>query len=81
MKQGVTGDNLRAMSTAEKLFEKARVLPEPTQAALLQLVESLTAKPSATSPKPKPQFGSAKGLITIGPEFDEPLEDFKPYME
>ena len=69
------------MSTAEKLFEKAQALPEPTQAALLQLVESLAAKPMADAPKPKPQFGSAKGLITIGPDFDEPLEDFKPYME
>ncbi len=39
------------MSTAEKLFEKARVLLEPTQAALLQLVESLAASPP---PSPKP---------------------------
>lgn len=69
------------MSTAEKLFEKARVLPEPTQAVLLQLVEALATKPKADAPKPKPQFGSAKGLITIGPDFDEPLEDFKPYTE
>lgn len=69
------------MSTAEKLFEKARVLPESTQAALLQFVEALAATPEAIPSKPKPQFGSAKGLITIGPEFDEPLEDFKPYME
>lgn len=69
------------MSTAEKLFEKARVLPEPTQAVLLQLVEALAAKPKTDAPRPKPHFGSAKGLITIAPDFDEPLEDFKPYME
>ena len=69
------------MSSAEKLFERVRVLPEPTQAALLQLVEALAAAPEETPSKPKPQSGSAKGLITIGPEFDEPLEDFKPYME
>jgi hypothetical protein len=68
------------MSTAEKLFEKARVLPEPTQAVLLQLVEALAANPPPT-PKPTPKAGSAKGLITIGPDFDEPLEDFKPYMK
>ena len=29
----------------------------------------------------KRQFGSAKGLITMAPDFDEPLEDFKEYME
>ena len=35
-------------------------------------------------PKPKlrPQFGSGKGLILyMAPDFDEPLEDFKEYME
>ena len=69
------------MSTAEKLFEKARVLPESTQTALLQFVEALAAGSQPVSPKPSPKAGSAKGLITIGPDFDEPLEDFKPYME
>lgn len=69
------------MSTAEKLFEKAQVLPEPTQLALLQFVEALAQKPQPSAPKPAPKAGSAKGLITIGPDFDEPLEDFKPYME
>ncbi len=31
--------------------------------------------------KPHPQFGSAKGLITMSDDFDEPLEDFEEYME
>jgi len=30
--------------------------------------------------KPRPQFGSAKGLITMADDFDAPLEDFKEYM-
>jgi len=30
--------------------------------------------------KPRPQFGSAKGLISISDDFDEPLEDFAEYM-
>ena len=29
----------------------------------------------------KPQFGSAKGMITIAEDFDEPLEDFSEYMK
>ena len=29
----------------------------------------------------KRQFGSAKGLISMAPDFDEPLQDFKEYME
>ena len=32
------------------------------------------------SRSPKPKFGSAKGLITISDDFDEPLEDFQEYM-
>ena len=31
--------------------------------------------------KPRPQFGSAKGLITISDDFDEPLDDFEEYMK
>ncbi|AFZ00171.1 type II toxin-antitoxin system Phd/YefM family antitoxin [Calothrix sp. PCC 6303] len=31
--------------------------------------------------KPRPRFGSAKGLITLSEDFDEPLEDFREYME
>ncbi|MEW6738157.1 MAG: type II toxin-antitoxin system Phd/YefM family antitoxin [Acidobacteriota bacterium] len=31
--------------------------------------------------KPQPQFGSAKGMITMSDDFDEPLEEFKEYME
>ena len=30
--------------------------------------------------KRRPKFGSAKGLVTISDDFDEPLEDFKDYM-
>jgi antitoxin (DNA-binding transcriptional repressor) of toxin-antitoxin stability system len=29
--------------------------------------------------KPRPQFGSGKGLITIAGDFDEPLKDFEEY--
>ncbi|MCD4654972.1 DUF2281 domain-containing protein [bacterium] len=30
--------------------------------------------------KPFPKFGSAKGLITIADDFDEPIDDFARYM-
>ncbi len=29
--------------------------------------------------KPRPKFGSAKGLFTLADDFDEPLEDFDEY--
>lgn len=31
-------------------------------------------------PEPHPKFGSAKGLIKMSEDFDEPLEDFQEYM-
>jgi len=31
--------------------------------------------------KPRPQFGSAKGLISMSDDFDEPLEDFADYRQ
>lgn len=68
------------MSVAEQIFEKAQILPEPAQKTVLELVEKLTGE-NAAPQKPKPKFGSAKGLIHIAPDFDEPLEDFKPYLE
>jgi antitoxin (DNA-binding transcriptional repressor) of toxin-antitoxin stability system len=31
--------------------------------------------------KPKPTFGSAKGMMRMSDDFDAPLEDFQEYME
>lgn len=36
---------------------------------------------SISKSKPRAQFGSAKGLITMSDDFDAPLEDFKEYMQ
>ncbi len=30
--------------------------------------------------KPQPVFGSGRGIFTIADDFDEPPEDFEPYM-
>lgn len=30
--------------------------------------------------RPYPKFGSAKGLINMSDDFDEPLDDFQEYM-
>ena len=31
--------------------------------------------------KPRPQFGSAKGLFTMAEDFNEPLKDFDEYRK
>ncbi len=37
-----------------------------------------TASPPAD--RPRRQAGSAKGLITVPDDFDDPLDEFEPYM-
>ena len=36
---------------------------------------------AVTQEKPRPQFGSAKGLFTMAEDFDAPLEDFDEYRK
>ncbi len=43
-------------------------------ARVVQLVAVMTDKP-------KPQFGSARGLIKTADDFNAPLEDFHEYMK
>jgi len=31
--------------------------------------------------KPRPKFGSGKGLVWMSDDFDAPLEEFREYME
>jgi antitoxin (DNA-binding transcriptional repressor) of toxin-antitoxin stability system len=42
--------------------------------------EALVKLVALTGQKRKRCFGSAKGLIKISDDFDEPLEDFRDYM-
>ncbi len=70
------------------LSEASQNLPELIEAALsgeeiIIMKENLPViKLTPVVPvKRRPKFGSAKGMITISDDFDEPLEDFKEYME
>ncbi|MBS1594972.1 MAG: DUF2281 domain-containing protein [Bacteroidetes bacterium] len=64
------------------LFTRLISLPAELKAEVAQFIESLLAK---YDPKKQPRLsgrkpGSAKGMIIMAPDFDEPLEDFKEYM-
>ena len=41
---------------------------------------SVQLVPCATTKRSR-QLGSARGLISMGPDFDEPLADFSEYVE
>lgn len=70
------------------LAEASQHLPELIEAAIngeeivITKDEQPVVKLTPVSPvKRRPaKAGSAKGLITISDDFDEPLEDFKDYM-
>jgi antitoxin (DNA-binding transcriptional repressor) of toxin-antitoxin stability system len=70
------------------LIEAAASLSELVQAAIngeeVILLDgdrpAIKFTPIASS-KPRPKFGSAKGLIWMSEDFDEPLEEMKEYME
>jgi prevent-host-death family protein len=71
------------------LAEASQQLPELVEAAMNgeeiiitkdeQPVVKLTSVTQQTKRYPA-KAGSAKGLITMSDDFDEPLEDFKDYM-
>ncbi len=67
-----------AQSQFKVLIEDAlkgdEIIITKEQKAVVKLV-------SLINEEPKPIFGSAKGLIEISEDFDEPLEDFEEYME
>jgi antitoxin (DNA-binding transcriptional repressor) of toxin-antitoxin stability system len=52
--------------------EKVYIVGSPQHVVQLVPVES---------PKPRPKFGSAAGMISMRDDFDAPLEDFREYME
>jgi len=46
----------------------------------IEFLEQKVKKEKKQQDKPKPKFGSAKGMFVMHDDFDEPLEDFKDYM-
>jgi hypothetical protein len=77
------------------IFDKYISLPENLQQEVADFIEFLIIKyqpqkqfkkdekgkvVNRKREKRKSNFGSARGLIIIKSDFDEPLEDFKEYM-
>ncbi len=69
----------------EKVLAQVSRLPDAEQdavaARLLQTLAEFEQENKQTSKKPRPQYGSAKGLGYMREDFEEQLEEFKEYME
>ncbi|MEH2434945.1 MAG: type II toxin-antitoxin system prevent-host-death family antitoxin [Nostoc sp.] len=70
------------------LTEASKNLPDLIEAALggeeiiiIKDNQPLVKLTPVSPLKHRPKYGSAKGLVTMSDDFDEPLEDFKEYME
>jgi len=63
----------KLLTLIDAAIEGERVLIVKDDQEIVQLVPLVPAER-------RPQFGSAKGLITMANDFDAPLEDFAEYM-
>lgn len=63
------------------LVQKIAELPPQLQSEVADFVDFLREKKVGLLVEKRPVFGSAKGKYVLSPDFDEPLEEFKEYME
>jgi len=69
------------------IFQKYQLLPNVVQQQVADYIEFLAIKyqkkqkQKKNEPKEKKSnFGSARGLIIMSEDFDDPIDEFKPYM-
>jgi hypothetical protein len=62
----------------QMILEKVKKLKPAQQEEVLDFIEFLEQKHKK---RPAPKFGSGRGTFKMMPDFDEPLDDFKEYME
>jgi len=67
--------------TEIQLYTKLSTLSPALKAEVSDFVDFLLSKKKKAAKAKKPKFGYAKGQFKMSPDFDEPLDDFKEYME
>lgn len=65
----------------EVLLTKISSLPEDKKEQVHDFIDFLILKKDKNHTSNSPIFGSGKGFFKMAKDFDEPLEDFKEYME
>jgi len=64
----------------QQFFQLYKRLPVEKKKQVFDYLEKLSAPETIQNTEKQPKFGSAKGLFTIKPGFEDPLEDFKEYI-
>ncbi len=64
------------------LYTKISSLPDYLKSEVVDFIDFLETKRKKEKPETKKDrvFGYAKGKITLKPDFDDPIDDFKEYM-
>ncbi len=71
------------MASADNYIQLSS-LPEDVRKQVLDFIAVLLQRKKshgAQEPRKTPVPGLAKGMVTVPDDFDDPLEDFKEYME
>jgi len=63
------------------LYTMISTLPPSIQKEVVNNMEFLIQKHKHPSTKIHPKAGCMKGIFKMSPDFNEPLDDFKQYME
>ncbi len=63
------------------LYSKLASLPDNLKTEVGDFIDFLATKAKQRPQKNRPTFGSGKGMFVMKPDFDQPLEDFKEYMD
>ncbi len=65
------------------LYIKLSMLPESLKTEISDYMDYLMSQKmkNKISQKKSPKAGFLKGTFVMSPDFDEPLEDFREYME
>lgn len=62
------------------IYNKLSSLPDTMKLEVSDFIDFLVSKAKAEKckvEKPRPKFGSGKGMFTMTSNFDKPLDDFK----
>jgi len=64
------------------LYTKISSLPDSLKSEVVDFIDFLRTKKKKVKSNPKKGriYGYAKDTITLKPDFDDPIEDFKDYM-
>jgi len=66
---------------AIQLYTEINTLPHHLKREVADFVEFLKHKAKSKKKIRKRKFGYAKGFFKMSEDFDEPLDEFKEYME